>query len=328
MKSILLTILFFSSLFSETTLCYKNNTQVKHLDNTMLLDGVNCKNKLTAKDMISKGWKVTDSNILKSANGYNHVYVFTKDDTKIQEINLDSVIAKSTMTNSIQSRSSSEIDLSAQQLIIYDLSKNKAKITIGNLKIGQSGVIIRTNKKEDSIIIANAQVIESNHQYSLLKLRQTSIVKQDAIPTSRYKAQNGDTFILNHIYKTSILIAPNRIAKQRVESKYKQQRFLNEDFFASYLKTINSPIPTKKNIMKFAKSQQIGTVFIVIANNLYIVDAISFKVISAISLQINDNSTQSPFYTKITGIKKGLLSFGADKISNYNKYYSKLLGIK
>ncbi len=328
MKLIFLTILFFSSLFSETTLCYKNNIQTKQLDNAISLDGKKCKNKLTANDMIKQGWKVTDSNVLKSANGYNHIYVFTKDDTKIQEINLDSIISKSTITNSIQSSSNSQIDLSVQQLIIYDLFKNKAKILIGNLKIGQSGVVLRTNKKEDSIIIANAQVIESNPQYSLLKLKQTSAIRQDAIPTSRYKAQNGDTFILNHIYKTSILIVPNRIAKQKVESKYKQQRFLNEDFFASYLKTISSPIPTKKNIMRFAKSQQIGTVFVVIANNLYIVDAISFKVIDRVSLQINDNTTQSPFYTKITGIKKGLLSFGADEISNYNKYYLQLLGIK
>ena len=77
--------------------------------------------------------------------------------------------------------------------------------------------------------------------------------------------------------------------------------------------------------MDFTQSQQIGTIFIVIKNDLYIIDAISFKTIDKVFLNINDSSTQVPFYSKIEKIEKGLLDFGADKISDYNGHYLSLV---
>ena len=219
------------------------------------------------------------------------------------------------------------INLNLQTSKIYDVTKNQAKIDIKNLKLGQSGIIVNQNDK-NHIIIKQAIITQSNSDYSTITFINQDILIQDAIPTTKLKPSKNDKFVLNHLYQTSLLIVPNLKAKKEIYSLYKNQNFLNEDFFASYLKLISEPTPAKENIVDFTKKQQIGTIFVVVKNKLYIVDALSFKVIDTIDLQNNDKSTNSPFLTKINEIQRGFWDFGPEKIEDYNKYYLKLLNIK
>jgi len=210
---------------------------------------------------------------------------------------------------------------------IYDVTNETAKIKVSNLNVGHSGVIIK-NVNNNSLITTQAVVIESTNENSTLEFIQKDILPQDAIPTTNIKPSNGDQFILNHLYKTSLLIVPNKAAKNELLKIYSNHNFLNEDFFAAHLKIINTPSPTKDDISNFAQAQQIGTIFVVIKKKLYILDSITFKIIDTVSLKYNDNSTNIPFMTKIKDIKSSMWSFGDQKITNYNEYYSKLLEIK
>ena len=317
MKLILLFLFVISSLVAETTLCYKKDTIGTSLEKTTILDGGECDGKLSIIKMEKANWKLNYTKISKDNGIYNHIYIFDKE-TKDDKYT-------STVTSPQYSQVVEKIDLRSKNLKIYDISNNKAKIKIANLKIGQSGVIVHNGSKQDSIIIAVAQVVDTNSDYSTIQIQKKSIVKQDAIPTSKLIASNGDTFILNHIYSSSLLIVPNSKSKAMVVLNYPNQKFLNEDFFASYLKVISTPVLTRKDIMNFTQSQQIGTIFIVIKNTLYVIDSISFKIIDKVSLNINDSSTHVPFYSKIEKIEKGLLDFGDDKIADYNAYYSALV---
>ena len=319
MKLLLLFLFSISSLVAETTLCYKKDAKNDSLGKTILLNGGECQGKLSILSMEKKNWELSDTKIVKDNGIFNHIYIFNKE-TKEDEIT--STISAST---SKYASTVKKIDLRSKKLEIYDLANNKAKIKIANLKIGQSGVIVHNSSKADSIIIAVAQVIDTNAEYSTIQIEKKSIVKQDAIPTSKHLASNGDTFILNHIYSSSLLIVPNSKAKALVVLNYPNQKFLSEDFFASYLKVISTPVLNKEDIMDFAQSQQIGTIFIVIKNTLYIKDSISFKTIDKVSLNINNSDTQVPFYSKIQKIEKGLLDFGDDKIADYNLFYSSLV---
>ncbi|MEA3552952.1 MAG: plasminogen-binding N-terminal domain-containing protein [Campylobacterota bacterium] len=323
MKLLLLFLFFISTVVAQTTLCYKKDTASTVLEKTTLLNGGECQGKLSVLNMEKENWELSDTKIVNDNGVFNHIYIFNKE-TKEDEI--ASVISSSISDSAPQYRQTvKKMDLRSKQLEIYELSNSKAKIKLGNLKIGQSGVIVHNGSKEDSIIIAVAQVIDTNSNYSTIQIKKKSIVKQDAIPTSKHIASNGDTFILNHIYSSSLLIVPNSKAKALVVLNYPNQKFLSEDFFASYLKVISTPVLNKEDIMNFAQSQQIGTVFIVIKNTLYIKDSITFKTIDKVTLNINDSTTQVPFYSKIEKIEKGLLDFGADKIADYNLYYSSLV---
>jgi len=207
---------------------------------------------------------------------------------------------------------------------ISEVSSNKAKINIGDLVVGQSGVIVDKN----SMIIAIAQIINSEQNSSTISFNKTTILKQDAIPTSKNNVSNGDMFVLNHLYGTSLAIVPNYDSKKLVEKLYPNQIFLSEDFFASYLKLNDTPIPTKEDIKEFCKNRQIGTLFFVVDKALYIVDTNSFKILKTESLDIEDDKIKVPFYSKIKEIKKSFWDFGDDNITNYNEYYTNILGLK
>jgi len=218
------------------------------------------------------------------------------------------------------------VNLQTQTAKIFDVTSTHAKINIANLTLGQSGIVVK-NIDNNSIILTQAIVVDSTPINSTIKLIEKDIVLQDAIPTTLLKPVNGDSFILNHLYNTSLLIVPNESAKTAVKTLFPNQNFLNEDFFAAHLKLKNTPVPTKETFLSFAQSQQIGTLFIVIQNNLFIVDSLSFEVIDTILIANNDNSTNVPFLTKVEKIETGLLDFSDEKIENYDLYYLKLLKV-
>ncbi len=221
-----------------------------------------------------------------------------------------------------------QIDLNTTSTKISVMDKKTVKIDIGNLKIGQTGVIVNNYMENEAIIIATATVISSADNSSILTYKHNDLFKQDAIPTTKLQPKDGDSLILNHLYNTSLLIVPNSEFKKLVLNNYDKQQFISEDFFASYLKLNNNPIPTKSDIIKFCQKQQIGTIFIVVNKYLYILDAYSFKILDTIELNGNSNVTVVPFFSKIEEIEKGFWDFGEDKISDYNRYYSELLELK
>lgn len=218
----------------------------------------------------------------------------------------------------------SNIILEPKEIILTTVNQNIATISVGNLKVGQSGIIVH-NTKNSSLIIANAIVQSSSKKESTLILSESDILIQSALPTSNQKAKTGDIFVLNHMYHSSLLIVPNHEASKKIKELYPNQKFLNPDIFAAHLKITSLPVPTFRDIQSFCKSYNIGTIFIVVNNQLYVIDTNSLHTLYTTKLSISDETTQSPFFTKITDIKTNLLDLGADKIKDYNDFYLELI---
>ena len=76
-KAILSSILLLSasSIFADTTMCFKENHQsMSTIENTPL-DGGLCAGKNTIADMKAKGWNVDDIKISQTTNGMNFIYI-------------------------------------------------------------------------------------------------------------------------------------------------------------------------------------------------------------------------------------------------------------
>ena len=76
-KAILSSILLLSasSIFADTTMCFKENHQsMSTIENTPL-DGGLCAGKNTIADMKAKGWNVDDIKISQTPNGTNFIYI-------------------------------------------------------------------------------------------------------------------------------------------------------------------------------------------------------------------------------------------------------------
>ena len=76
-KAILSSILLLSasSIFADTTMCFKENHQsMSTIENTPLNGGA-CLGKYTVNDMKTKGWSVDDIKISQTATGMNFIYI-------------------------------------------------------------------------------------------------------------------------------------------------------------------------------------------------------------------------------------------------------------
>jgi len=209
---------------------------------------------------------------------------------------------------------------------ILKVEKDKAIINKGNLKKGQSGAVVHKFKDSNEIILNYAYVINSNDKNSTIKFSKFKVLSQNALANTKLTPKKGDMFVLNHLYYNSFIIAPNFESFSKVKKIYKNFNFLNPDYFAAFLKIDRNPAPNKKEIQNFCLDNQIGTLFFVIKNKVYLVDVISFKIIYSKSIDISGKKIQLPFYSNIDKIENSIFSWS--KIEDYNNYYLKMIGLK
>jgi hypothetical protein len=219
-------------------------------------------------------------------------------------------------------------DLKEQPVQIKNTNEKEATIGIGNLQVGQSGIILNNDSQGKSVIICYGIILASDENKSVISFKFEDIIVQNAIPKTNLKPKDGDLFILNHLYKNSMILAPNFEAFSNAKKLYPNLNLLDSDFFAAYLKINNNPTPKKEDIIAFAHQNDLGRVFIITDKNLHTVDALSFTIVDSKSLTFDNTETNSPFYANIDEIKTSTFDFfGEESIGDYNKYYKKLLGI-
>jgi len=352
LKQLLLSAFVFTfatlSLNAKETTCYKKGWESPATIQNALLEGGECDSKNSLNSMIEQGWRIKDIQIKNSSIGFDYTYILT-----------DEKIVESKFVNL-----KSEVKIPSFETIytkLNSVNEKTARIDVPNLKIGQSGIVQHSYENGRSVIVANAHVIESNSSYSVVSLNEFDDLKQRAIPKTSRKASNGDTFILNYLYNASMLIAPTSQSFSVVTEKFKNHNFLHSDIFATHLKLENEPLPSKETFIAFAKFQNLGTLFFILNNNVYVVDAKTFNVLHAYDIMYSNAQEQLPFYTRVAEIDKAFWDIDfkkyvevvknfvsinekteveyltedlklnkegkADQI-HYNAYYEKLLGLK
>ena len=312
MKVIISIIFLTSVLFSQTILCYKKNLPTQNLYKDIELSGSNCNGK-SLNELLKNGWKLNESKVVKNKlNIFDHIYILSK------QIDFKTIKPKE-LTRIV-------FNNKPIKAYITSIQNSSATIPLKNIQVGQTGIIIHKTKQNHMIIVGSGVVTKSNNINSTIQLLPAYLLNQPAIPTTKLKPQKHDIFILRHLYNTSLLIVPNLDAKQAVKNIYKKQNFLSEDFFATYLKIHQNPVPSKKDIQQFCKENQIGTIFIVVKKQLYILDAMTFNLLDTQYLDINNSKTNVPFFTNIKDIKKGFWDFlDRSKIEDYNSYYKAMI---
>jgi len=84
--SLTLGILTTTSLFAQTTMCFKEkHTSMATIESTPL-DGGLCSSSKSVQEMKKEGWSVDDIKIEKSSNGNNYIYIFKKDEDTISSL--------------------------------------------------------------------------------------------------------------------------------------------------------------------------------------------------------------------------------------------------
>jgi hypothetical protein len=308
---------------AEDTACFKNDVEKPSLIEDVTLDGGICNGKYSLNQMKNNGWDILDIKITTSQNKFNYTYYFTKGENK-----------KLSLNEEITTTSNKEFSIKPLGIKIDNISNNKSTINVGNLIVGQTGVVIHIFDNDKKLIVSNAKVISSNSSSSVVEFFKFEDLKQNAIPTSKREVVNNDMLILNYMYNSSLLITPTLDAFQTVRDNFKLNNFVHSDIFAARLKVDHNPYPTKEDIQNFAIEQNLGTIFMVIENRVYVIDTKTFTILANYSVSYEKSSLTMPFYTRIENIEETIFSwsyfdFLSGKSSmNYNDYYKRILGIK
>jgi len=326
-KLLLITITILLSLTianAKTTICYKKDWTSPSTIETTPLDGGECESKYSLIQMKENGWSVLDMQIDSEQNNLSYQYLLTND--KMKKTNQDQKVQ--IKQNKI---SQNHLSFKAIGIKIENINNNKTIINVGNLIIGQSGVVIHVYDNDKRLIVANAEVIESNQSTSVIKFSKFNDLVQNAIPTSNRIVEKNDILVLNYLYTASLLIAPNLDTFQTIRSNFKYNNFLHSDIFAAKLKQDNMPYLTKKYIQEYAISQNLGTIFIVADQNLYVIDTKTLKILTSYKISYDTKKTEMPFYTRVADIETSNLDislFSNRKELPYDVYYKRMLGLK
>lgn len=312
---------------AQNTVCHKNSWDSPSTIEDAIFDGGECKGKYSITQMKEQGWKVLDIKIDTNQNKISYAYLLGKGK------NTPSVTTKSETSKITTNSNKKRLSFKPVGIKIDNLENNKTIIQKGDLIVGQSGVVIHLYDNDKRMIVANAQVISSNEKTSVIQFSNYEDLKQNAIPTSNRKVQKDDILVLNYLYTSSLLIAPDQDSFQIVRSNFKYNNFLHSDIFASRLRNDDIKNPTKEDLQKFAIEQNLGTIFVVVNKHVYVIDTKTFKILTDYGIDYDLSKTQKPFYTRVKFEKEtsgtfGFAIFESDKILNYEAYYKKVLGLK
>jgi hypothetical protein len=320
------TCLLSNNLLAQETVCFKNSVEKPSLIENIALDGGVCNGTLSLNQMKKDGWDILDIKIIPADNKFNYSYYLIKNDNN----NVSSNNMKETKNNAQNNFSVKPIGTK-----IENINDNKSTINIGNLIIGQTGIIVHIYDNDKRLIVSNAKVISSNNNSSVVEFFKFDDLKQDALPTTKRIVEKGDVLVLNYMYNSSLLITPTQDTFQAVRNNFKLNNFIHSDILAAKLKIHNKPFPKKEDFQKFAIEQNLGTIFYVLNKRVYILDTKTFTILDSYSLSYDDNETKMPFYTRVEEIEPSVLdfsfldffSFGHKKVLSYDEYYEKIIGL-
>jgi len=324
------TCLLSSLVFAQETICYKNDVEKPSTVESIPLDGDICNGKLSVNEMKNTGWDILDIKITNSQNKFNYSYYFIKNENGNQVAN--NTLAKA--PTSVDFVTNKEFSVKTIGTKIDNIDNNKTTINIGNLIVGQSGIVVHIFDNDKRLIVSNAKVISSNANSSVIEFFKFDDLKQNAVPTSKREITKNDVLVLNYMYNSSLLIAPNLDSFQAVRDNFKLNNFIHSDIFAARLKVEHNPYPKKDDIQKFAIEQNLGTIFMVIENKVFVIDTKTFTILDSYLINYENKEVIKPFYTRIEDIEETIFSwsyfdfFTGKKSVSYNDYYKKILGVK
>ena len=317
--------------FAQETICYKNDVEKPSLIENTPLDGDVCNGKLSFNQMKNNGWDVLDIKITSTQNKFNYSHYFIKNENA--NIKTNNSLVKASINNEPM-LINKEFSVKPIGMKVENIENNKSNINVGNLTIGQTGIVVHIFNNDKKLIVSNAKVISSDSNGSVVEFFKFDDLKQEAIPTTKKTVQQGDVLVLNYMYNSSLLITPNIESFQTVRDNFKLNNFIHSDIFAAKLKVDHNPYPTKEIIQKFAIEQNLGTIFMVLENKVFIIDTKTFTILESYAISYENTQNMMPFYTRIEEIEDSIFNlsffdfFSETKNLSYNDYYKRILGIK
>jgi len=200
---------------------------------------------------------------------------------------------------------------------VADISGKNIHLTNAFPINGMSGVVIH-NYGNNLEAITNRLIQKDNSHTSLIE---DDILHHNKLPSINTSVKSGDKVIGGYLYQNVLLLAPDAQTYTKITSSY-HKKWIHPDLFALFLDKEGDSIPTKANLADFAKTHQVGLVFIVSKDTAKLLDPISGKIISQQPLSELPKEGKAPFFMHFDKIQSGIFTFQKDK-----SYYDIMKGL-
>ncbi|MDE5591441.1 MAG: plasminogen-binding N-terminal domain-containing protein [Helicobacter sp.] len=208
-------------------------------------------------------------------------------------------------------------------------SKHYAYIPAFNLKVGESGDIIRWFDKEHSGIVAKAAVVEIIGDRAKIAFEPFEGFKQKAFPTPVLMPMKDDEVIFRAFNDRAFLIAPSQDLYDRIQAVYPDITWIHPDLFAAYLMEVGHTAPVKADFRQICLQFATGVVYIVNLNEGQVLDCQTFSLIRRdyITGMVAQEDQVLPFYSRIGNANQNWFSYivNDEKTKDYYVYFEALL---
>ncbi len=213
------------------------------------------------------------------------------------------------------------------KIVSVDNEKNIATIKIDKIEIGMSGFIVHQFSKSHSSILKNVvvQSFDEESKIATLKMSEYDDLKNNALPRGLWKVQVGDKAVLAFGYSRAVLIAPNADIYYFITKNAKSIEWIHPDIFAAMLSYNGHPTPLKKDFDEMSITTTVGLYFFYLESKIFTVDARSFKILNISDIQMQQNDTELPFYSRVDNIEEAWWGEGSNPLEDYSPYYYELL---
>ena len=211
-------------------------------------------------------------------------------------------------------------------LLTYDEEKQIATIKVDNVDIGMSGFIAHTIAPHHTSILKNIEVSAFDQQSKIATLKVSAFdgLKNNALPTGKWRVEVGDMAVLAFGYSRALLIAPNEKIYYKIAKSVNTQ-WLHPDLFATILSLRGHPTPFKEDFIAMSNATSVGLVFLYLEQKIYTIDAKSFRVLNITDAPLVQEKTLLPFYSRVKEIDEAWWGEGSNPIESYEPHYYKLL---
>ena len=212
------------------------------------------------------------------------------------------------------------------KLLSVNEAKTEATIKIKNIDIGVNGFVYHSIEGEHNMILNNAVVTkyDKDSKLATLELSEYTALRNNALPSGKWKVQVGDTAILAFGYTRGLLIAPSEEIYYRI-TRHSKLQWIHPDIFATILSFNGHPTPLREDFTKLSIASSVGLIYIFLDKQLYTIDSKSFKILTVIKADLLQDKTNLPFYTRVPEIDANWFGEGSDELEYYEPYYYKLL---
>jgi hypothetical protein len=211
-------------------------------------------------------------------------------------------------------------------VLSVDEKNETLSINVKKVDIGMSGFAVHTIADGHTSILNNVVVIAYDEQNELatLKMMNFNTLRNNALPTGKWKIVPGDMVELAFAYSRALLISPSEEIYHRI-SKSVNIQWIHPDLFATVLSFRGHPTPLKEDFEAMGIASSVGLLFIYLDKKLYTLDIQSFKILNISEAPLTQDSVKLPFYSRVEKIEANWFGDGSDELEAYEPHYYELL---